>query len=67
MAAEASDGQLVREAIQQFRVEFIEGLFENMTNDQRVEVISNLGRVWCRHCGNNQPDRLGGCRCNDDS
>lgn len=63
MAVEITRSSLLHEA----RENIIGYIMDDMSDDERVQMMSKLARVWCRHCGRGQPDRIGGCRCADDS
>jgi hypothetical protein len=52
---------------QEIRIGQLMLIFQQMTDEQKVDAFNTLRWTWCRHCGGKQPERIGGCRCEDDS
>ncbi len=47
--------------------DMVEERLAHFNINERVFFFEHLKAVYCSYCGMEQPDLLGGCRCQDDS
>lgn len=53
--------------LQSYRIEMIQEILRDMTDEERTAAFSAIRAHWCQSCGKDDSTSLMGCRCDDDS